>query len=164
MAVMPSSGLCRVRFRAVVEHLDNSGVRARHAFYALGIIRRTCYRFLRKASSLSSGRKRRTAFPSAKGVVLESAISLSRRSASRYICVVSIDSCPSQSAITERSTPACSSFITAVCRSTCGVTRLLFSEGHDCCAVATCLASRNCTPSALSLAAFGNYIWPTSVV
>src|SRR5450432_1540106 len=47
-----------------------------------------------------------------------------------------MDSCPSQSAITERSTPACRSSIAAEWRSTCGVTRLfkrraLLSRGSD---------------------------------
>ena len=69
-----------------------------------------------------------------------------------------MDSCPSQSAITERSTPACRSSIAAEWRSTCGVTRLFLSEGHFRHAAATCLANRNCTPSALSRAplALGN--------
>ena len=60
-------------------------------------------RFSRKASSLSSGRYRVGLTPS--GTVCESAFSFRRRSAWRYIWVVSTDSCPSQSAITERSTP-----------------------------------------------------------
>jgi len=57
----------------------------------------------RKANSLSSGRNRAGLTPS--GVVRESAFSFKRMSAWRYICVVCTDSCPSQSAITERSTP-----------------------------------------------------------
>src|SRR6202011_5313010 len=73
------------------------------------------YRLLRKASNLSSGRYRPDALPFAMGVVLARAFSLSARSASRYIWVVSMDSCPSQSAITERSTPACRSSIAAEC-------------------------------------------------
>lgn len=60
-------------------------------------------RLSRNASSWSSGRYRAGLTPS--GSVRNSAFSFKRMSAWRYICVVSGDSCPSQSAITERSTP-----------------------------------------------------------
>ncbi len=68
----------------------------------------------RKASSLSSGRNRPGL--TSNGVVLESAFSLRRRSAWRYIWVVSTDSWPSQRAMMERSIPCCRSFMAAVCR------------------------------------------------
>lgn len=70
----------------------------------------------KKANSLSSGRNR-PGFAS-KGAIFARAFSLRRKSAWRYICVVSTDSCPSQSAITERSMPCCRSFMAAVWRST----------------------------------------------
>src|SRR5262249_24805032 len=50
------------------------------------------------------------------GVVFANACSLRAMLASRYIWVVSTDSCPSQSAITERSTPACNNSMAAVWR------------------------------------------------
>jgi integrase/recombinase XerD len=57
----------------------------------------------RKANSSSSGRNRPGCTPN--GVILPSASSFRRKSACRYIWVVSTDSCPSHSAMTERSTP-----------------------------------------------------------
>jgi hypothetical protein len=49
---------------------------------------------------------------------------------------------PSHSAIVERSTPSCSRSIAVVWRSTCGLTRLFFNDGHFTVAVVTCLLSR----------------------
>jgi hypothetical protein len=49
------------------------------------------------------------------------------------ICVVSIDSWPSHSAITAQSTPACSSSIATLCLSTCGDTSLDTNDGHAGC-------------------------------
>ena len=49
---------------------------------------------------------------------------------------------PSQSAITEVSTPACSSRIAEVCRSTCGVIFFPASDGQAAAAVAACLVRR----------------------
>jgi transposase InsO family protein len=60
-------------------------------------------RVSKKAKSWSSGRYRPGLIPSAS--VCESAFSFKRMSAWRYTFVVSADSCPSQRAITERSTP-----------------------------------------------------------
>lgn len=48
------------------------------------------------------------------GVACARACSLRRISACRYICVVSVDSCPGHRAITVRSTPCCRRFIAAV--------------------------------------------------
>src|ERR1700730_10386925 len=70
--------------------------------------------------------------------------------------VGSRDSCPSQIAINERSTPACNNSIAAACRRTCGLTRLSTSEGHFCRASATCLATTCCTASALEDVDFGS--------
>jgi hypothetical protein len=47
------------------------------------------------------------------------------------------------------STPAWRSSIAALCRRTCGVTRLRRSDGQSCAAVATCRASKPCTGSGL---------------
>jgi hypothetical protein len=57
----------------------------------------------RNASTSSFARKRGTSTPA--GTSFCKAYSLVVRSASRYLCVVSVLSCPSQSAITARSTP-----------------------------------------------------------
>src|ERR1022692_983351 len=81
------------------------------------------YRPFRKASSSSSGRYR--ILLTSIGAVLLRARSFKARSASREICVVSTDSCPSQSAITARSTPACNNSIAAVCLNRCGLRRLV---------------------------------------
>jgi integrase len=61
------------------------------------------HRLIKKAIRRSSGRYRLRCVGS--GAVLARAFSFRARSAARYICVVSTDSCPSQSAITERSMP-----------------------------------------------------------
>ncbi len=53
-----------------------------------------------------------------------------------------IDPCPSQSAIIDCSTPSCSKSIAVVWRSTWGLTRLFFSDGHCAVAIATYLLSR----------------------
>ena len=60
------------------------------------------------------------------------------------------NSCPSHSAITALSTPACSSSIAALCLSTCGDTRLDFNDGQLSPAARTCFASNDWTLSALS--------------
>jgi len=57
------------------------------------------------------------------------------------ICVVSTDSWPSHSAMTERSTPAWSRSIAAVCLKRCTVTRLCLKDGHVRAAVCRCLFS-----------------------
>ena len=59
-------------------------------------------------------------------------------------------SCPSHSAITERSTPACKRSIAMVWRYRWTVTRLSFNDGHAFEAVMRCLFNRYCTPSTLS--------------
>src|SRR5262245_14093554 len=51
--------------------------------------------------------------------------------------------------MTEGSTPACGSFIAALCRKTCGDTRLDASDRHLSVAARTCLARSACTLSAL---------------
>ena len=60
-------------------------------------------RLSRKANRRSQGRYRPALIP--RGAVRKRAFSFKRMSAWRYIFVVSADSCPSQSAITVRSTP-----------------------------------------------------------
>ena len=90
-ADMPSPGLCRILFK-YLGWRRSSHVLIRHN-----------QRPSRKANSLSSGRYRVGLTP--RGSVHESAFSFKRMSAWRYTLVVSGDSCPSQSAITERSTP-----------------------------------------------------------
>jgi integron integrase len=68
-----------------------------------GCVTRHNHKLFRKTSRRSPGRKRPTG--TLMGAVLASAASFSCRSAWRYIWVVSTDSCPSQRAMTERSTP-----------------------------------------------------------
>jgi hypothetical protein len=63
---------------------------------------------------------------------------------------VSTRSCPSHSAMTVMSTPACSSRMAAVWRSVCGVTFFSRREGQTEAAVATCVASRCARASRLS--------------
>src|SRR5215471_2795963 len=75
--------------------------------------------------------------------------SLIRMSACKYTCVVSVDSWPSHSAITVRSTPRRSRAI-AACRNVCGVTFLALSGGQVRAADATWRATSRCTASALS--------------
>jgi hypothetical protein len=67
---------------------------------------------------------------------------LQPRSACKYIWVVSIDSWPSHSAITDRSIPCCNKSIDAACRSTWWLTRLVPNDGQVRVAAATCLANR----------------------
>ncbi len=100
LTIMPISalvGACRVPDYAEIffRYIDWRGSRR-------GLIRHN-QRPSRKANSLSSGRYRVGVTPN--GSVCESAFSFKRISACRYTFVVSGDSCPSQSAITERSTP-----------------------------------------------------------
>ena len=63
--------------------------------------------------------------------------------------MVSTDSCPSQSAITERSTPWWSNSMAAVWRRTWGVTFLRLREGQCDCANLQCLATNRSTASLL---------------
>ena len=88
---MPTPGLCRILFKDIGWR-GSSRVFIRHN-----------QRPSRKANRLSFGRYRVGLTP--RGSVHESAFSFKRMSAWRYTFVVSGDSCPSQSAITERSTP-----------------------------------------------------------
>ncbi len=80
------------------------------------------------------------------------------RFASRLICVDWRDSCASQIAINERSTPACSNSIAAACRRNMRTYPFVDQRRHFCRASATCLATMRCTASALSRSprAFGN--------
>src|SRR5207253_8935540 len=80
--------------------------------------------------SLPSFPTRRSSDLTPRGSVHESAFSFKRMSAWRYTLVVSGDSCPSQSAITERSTPWWRRSMAAACRQTCGVTFFRLSDGQ----------------------------------
>ena len=84
------------------------------------------------------------------GVTSASARSLIVRSAWRYGCVERTSACPSQSAITVVSTPACSSDIAQLWRSTCGCSRLPASDGQLPVAVLVWMASRRSIASRLS--------------
>ena len=76
--IMPTPGLCRVRLSR--SNAVSWGTRvARHN-----------QRLLRNASNVSSGRNRPE--PTFNGAMRESALSFVERSASKYICVVSMDS------------------------------------------------------------------------
>jgi hypothetical protein len=90
-ARMPAPGLCRLYITSRLWR--GSGC----------VLTRHNQRPSRKANSLSSGRYRVGLTPS--GSVRESAFSFNCMSAWRYTFVVSVDSCPSHSAITEQSTP-----------------------------------------------------------
>src|SRR5260370_19273862 len=61
-----------------------------------------------------------------------------------------MDSCPSQSAITVCSTPACSKSIAVVWRRQWKVTFFCFRDGQASLATATCFFRRRATASALS--------------
>lgn len=72
------------------------------------------------------------------------------KSASMYICVVSIDSCPSQRAMPACSTPAWSKSIALVCLRQWNEILFFWIEGHLFAATDRCLCMRCCTASALS--------------
>ena len=93
-----------------------------------------------------------------RGAVLASACSFNFISACRYTWTVFNVSCPSQSAMTARSTPACSNSIAAVWRSTWGEMRFVFSDGQRFAAVRVWRPSKYSTPSRLRELprAFGN--------
>src|SRR5216684_4957489 len=80
----------------------------------------------RKASNGSGGRYRFGVTPD--GVAWARASSLNRMSACKYTWVVSVDSWPSHSAMTVRSTPRRSNAIAAACRNVWGVTFLALSD------------------------------------
>jgi hypothetical protein len=91
---------------------------------------------------LSSGWKRLNAAPD--GVTLERAFSFSARLVCRYPFVVSMLSCPSQSAMTEMSTPASSKAIAVPCRTVLGEMRFFFRlvQCGDAASTAFCNRSR----------------------
>ena len=105
-------------------------------------------RLSRKASSWSSGRYRPGLTP--RGGVRESACSFNFMSACRYIWVVSTDSCPSQRAITERSTPCWRRSMAAECRSACGLTFFRLRDRHFSAAMEMYFSSRRSMASRLS--------------
>jgi Transposase IS66 family len=118
--IMPPPGLCR----AGIQHTPLlRGI----SDFRVGAYRHN-HRLSRKASNASGGRKRAGTTP--EGLACAKAFSLSCMSACRYIWVVSVDSWPSQRAITLRSTPRRSIAMAAPCRRVCGVTVLEVSDGH----------------------------------
>jgi hypothetical protein len=98
----------------------------------------------RNASNRSLARYRQR--PLDGSCTVASARSFIARSASTYRCVVSRLSCPSQSAITDRSTPDCRRCIAVVCRKVCGEIRWAASEGQLALALVTAARRRRSTP------------------
>jgi transposase len=69
------------------------------------------------------------------------------RSASMYMWVVAVLSCPSQSAMTVMSTPDCRRCMAVECRTWCGVTWRSRRLGHSCRAPATAASKRERIPT-----------------